>query len=445
MTPPPPKIIFPTADPEPPSTHHSSNHHTPTVQYHPNPSLSPSIIIQLTPFYNVEILTSPNPVENPNLATPALTIRISSTSTPVRTVEKKYSETPPPKIPIIQTPAFTVETNRHLQSPSNTIHSTPVPPTVETMSHHSPLSATASPFNPRALFTPRRKRRPYNKRFASLIKTKHVITTPETHHPVEKPPLSPLHIRSHSPYTTILDPVLDTRVPPNSSYSPSHPNKYPSVESPIVETQIPALAVESLPPIRKSSPTKESVQSISPALQQYMVDIFEWEYDGDNPPTILEDNKIFTMKDLSSLQYFKFLTWQKGRICDHMDIELLIRWCISNKQSIYEFTPVIYDNIMNNDITYDLLESQFTDLENYITHPATTSTPLHDSIVTPPPTSTHSTSHTSSTTKYHPSESPTPTITTTLADEAPSHIRAIFDKCTNQILNLIPTTTRMHT
>ena len=66
MTPPPPKIIVGTADPEPPSTLHPSNHHTPTVL---QTSLSPSIVIQLPPFYNVEILTS-NPVENPNPATP---------------------------------------------------------------------------------------------------------------------------------------------------------------------------------------------------------------------------------------------------------------------------------------------------------------------------------------------------------------------------------------
>ena len=90
MTPPPPKIIFPPADPEPPSTPQPSNHHTPTVQYQPNPSLSPYITIQLTPSCDVEILTS-NPVENPNPATPThSTIQISfHTSTPVHTVESK--------------------------------------------------------------------------------------------------------------------------------------------------------------------------------------------------------------------------------------------------------------------------------------------------------------------------------------------------------------------
>ena len=141
MTPPPPKIIFPTADPEPPSTPHSSNHHNPTVQYQPNPSLSPSIIIQLTPSCNVEILTS-NPVENPTPATPThYTIQISfPTSTPVHTVETKSSSTSQhPHISNIPTPASTIETNHHLQLTSNTINPTPVPPTVKTKLQHSLL------------------------------------------------------------------------------------------------------------------------------------------------------------------------------------------------------------------------------------------------------------------------------------------------------------------
>eukprot|EP00555_Chaetoceros_dichaeta_P007995 CAMPEP_0198267282 /NCGR_PEP_ID=MMETSP1447-20131203/32351_1 /TAXON_ID=420782 /ORGANISM="Chaetoceros dichaeta, Strain CCMP1751" /LENGTH=77 /DNA_ID=CAMNT_0043957803 /DNA_START=226 /DNA_END=455 /DNA_ORIENTATION=- len=62
------------------------------------------------------------------------------------------------------------------------------------------------------------------------------------------------------------------------------PDKSPSRESHIVETTIPALAVESLPPIRTSSPQKESVQQdISPALLKYFTTIFEYEIDEDFP------------------------------------------------------------------------------------------------------------------------------------------------------------------
>ena len=74
MTPPPPKIIFPTAETEPPSTPY------------PTDLQSPQIIISFEPELTIQITTQKqNNVETPYPATPSI-ITITVTTTPINIV-----------------------------------------------------------------------------------------------------------------------------------------------------------------------------------------------------------------------------------------------------------------------------------------------------------------------------------------------------------------------
>ena len=148
--------------------------------------------------------------------------------------------------------------------------------------------------------------------------------------------------RNHIPFTSsILLQVLD------KSQSPFNINT-------IVETQPPALAVEMRTPITSST--------ISPLLMQHMTSIFDWQY-NDTPPTILEDNGIFTMDDLSTLDYYTFLRWPKTQYGFQMDIEILLQWCIYFNKPFLNFTNSVYVQLMQDEHSdFETIQTTFAEL-----------------------------------------------------------------------------------
>ena len=123
MTPPPPKIIFPTAETEPPSTPY------------PTDLQSPQITIRFEPELTIQITTQQqNNVEKLYPKTPSV-ITITVTTTPINIVEKPFHQKE--QIQTIKittktpTPFKNVETPSPL-SPPNNKHATPNDP-VETI------------------------------------------------------------------------------------------------------------------------------------------------------------------------------------------------------------------------------------------------------------------------------------------------------------------------
>ena len=243
MTPLSPKTYFPVAEPEPPSTTNT----TTSPHYPTDTSQSPHISIQFTSNQKVNILIKCQRHVDPPYPETLYTINITiKNPPPVRTVEPQSPLSPP------LTPNLFVETTN--QTPINTveIQSSPTP--------HTILSAAATTFVPTNLntprFTPKRPRRPYNKRQALIRKV-----TPATNGTVENSNKSIVYSvsppsrrkRNRVSYTDKSTPLLPTSV-------------HPTVIQPIVPPTI--------PPLTNSSTYRDALSPLD-----YMTDV---------PPTLIQ-------------------------------------------------------------------------------------------------------------------------------------------------------------
>ena len=250
-----------------------------------------------------------------------------------------------------------------------------------------------------------------------------IITSPTLHPQENLTPTTPQLLYHHNNGTKLH---FDT--PPSSS-------QYPSDKNSIVETRPPALAVEMRTPITSST--------ISPTLMQHMTSIFDWQY---NDTTILEDNGIFTMDDLSTLNYNTFLSWPKTHIGFHMDIEILLQWCIYFNKPLLNFTNSVYDKLMQEHSDFETIQTTFVELQKHVIPPLPNSTPSYPP--SPPPLNSPSSRHPSQRHFVTPSPPRPPSHITShvpiLSTSAPDHIRALFDRCTFNDYTIPPPTISDH-